>query len=195
MFRFRPLTLATEKIVGVFAALRNFFAKLGQAKEVRLKNDLRRFEEEKQRLGPDFKVSPATEQTLKEEERQVFGVKQLVEALPSDMPPAFYFDKLVETLQTLGRTSSSLDVGKIYVFKYIARSKGWYDVFPVSIIVDKHSYGVRGYNYHWERYMNYIQNPYREYRYDRFDSIFYEVKQHELQYVLQIKTFLPVFNR
>lgn len=191
-FKFKPLSYATERIVGVFAAIRIFFSKLGEAKKATLDKEIKQVEEQK-RLG--IPVSPATIAQIEEDKKQVYGIKQLVDALPPGMPQQYYFDKLVETLQALGRTESAMEEKKIYVFKYIAETKGWYDVFPVSIIVNKTKTGVRGYNYHWEKYMNYIQNPYRNYNYSRFDSQFYRIEKHELEYVLKIKTFLPIFNR
>lgn len=191
-FRFKPLSFATEKIVGVFASLRIFFSKLGEAKRATIDREIEQVEEQ-QRQG--IPVSPGTLAQIEEDKKQVYGIKELVDALPPGMPQQYYFDKLVEVLQALGRTETAMEEKKIYVFKYIAETKGWYDVFPVSVIVNKTKTGVRGYNYHWEKYMNYIQNPYRNYNYSRFDSQFYRIEKHELEYVLKINTFLPIFNR
>jgi hypothetical protein len=191
-FRFKPLSFATEKIVGVFASLRIFFSKLGAAKRATVEREIAEVEEQQRKGIP---VSPGTLAQVEEDKKQVLGIKELVESLPQGMPQAYYFDKLVETLQVLGRTETAMEEKKIYVFKYIAETKGWYDVFPVSVIVNKTKTGVRGYNYHWEKYMNYIQNPYRNYNYSRFDSQFYRIESHELEYVLKINTFLPIYNR
>jgi hypothetical protein len=191
-FGFKPLSFATEKIVGVFAALRIFFSKLGAAKRSAVDREIQQIEDQKS-LG--FPISPTRIAQIEKDKKDVYGVKELVESLPPGMDQEYYFNALVDTLQALGRTESTIEEKKIYVFKYIAESKGWYDVFPVSVIVNKTRTGVRGYNYHWEKYMNYIQNPYRNYNYSRFDSQFYRVEQHELEYVLKINTFLPIFNR
>jgi len=191
-FRFKPLSYATEKIVGVFAAVRIFFSKLGEAKRATLDREIEQVEEQ-QRQG--IPISPGTLAQIEEDKKQVYGIKELVESLPPGMPQQYYFDKLIEALQALGRTETAMEEKKIYVFKYIAETKGWYDVFPVSVIVNRTRTGVRGYNYHWEKHMNYIQNPYRNYNYSRFDSQFYRVEKHELEYVLKINTFLPIFNR
>jgi hypothetical protein len=188
---FRAISFTAQKVVGTFALLRNFFDKIGEAKQATVTRQRQQFEEEKQ-TSPA--ISAVTEQQIQKEEQDVFGVKNLVDSLPPKMPQAFYFDKLIETLAALGRTEETFEQGKIYVFKYIAKSKGWYDVFPVAIMVSSTGNNLKGYNYHWERYMNYIQNPYRTYNLDRFESRFYEVKPHELKYVLQIPTFLPIYN-
>ena len=188
---FRAISFATEKVVGTFALLRNFFEKIGESKQERIKRQIDQY----QAAGTDYPTSSVTLDAIEQERKDVFGVKELVDSLPPNMPQAFYFDKLIETLAALGRTQQVFERGKIYVFKYIAKSKGWYDVFPVAIIVDESPKGLRGYNYHWEKYMNYIQNPYRNYNLNRFESQFYEVKPYELKYVLQIPTFLPIYNR
>lgn len=188
---FRAISFATEKVVGTFALLRNFFEKIGESKQERIKRQIDQY----QAAGTDYPTSSVTLDAIEQERKDVFGVKELVDSLPPNMPQAFYFDKLIETLAALGRTQQVFERGKIYVFKYIAKSKGWYDVFPVAIIVDDGPKGLRGYNYHWEKYINYIQNPYRNYNLNRFESQFYEVKPYELKYVLQIPTFLPIYNR
>ena len=192
---FRALSFTAEKVVGTFALLRNFFEKIGDAKQSAVERKRRQQQISQEVGGPSYVESPVTIEEINREEKDVLGVKNLVESLPPNMPQQFYFDKLIETLAALGRTQQGFEEGKIYVFKYIATSKGWYDVFPVAIMVDVQGRGVRGYNYHWEKYMNYIQNPYRNYNYARFESQFYEVKPYELKYVLQIPIFLPIYNR
>lgn len=191
---FRALSFATEKVVGTFALLRNFFEKVGDAKQVSVQRKRRQQQINQEVAGVTHGPSQVTTNELQREEQDIFGVKNLVESLPPNMPQQFYFDKLIETLAALGRTQQGFEEGKIYVFRYIATSKGWYDVFPVAIMVDVQNKGLRGYNYHWEKYMNYIQNPYRNYNYSRFESQFYEVKPYELKYVLKIPTFLPIYN-
>jgi hypothetical protein len=192
---FRALSFTAEKVVGTFALLRNFFEKIGDAKQSAVERRRRQQQIAQEVGGSTYIKSPVTTEELDREEKDVLGVKKLVESLPPNMPQQFYFDKLIETLAALGRTQQGFEEGKIYVFKYIATTKGWYDVFPVAIMVDVQGRGVRGYNYHWEKYMNYIQNPYRNYNYARFESQFYEVRPHELKYVLQIPIFLPIYNR
>ncbi|MFN9115314.1 MAG: hypothetical protein ACK5XN_35105 [Bacteroidota bacterium] len=192
---FRALSFTAEKVVGTFALLRNFFEKVGDAKQATVERKRKQQQINQEVSGSTYTPSQVTLDELRREEQDVFGVKNLVESLPPRMPQQFYFDKLIETLAALGRTQQVFEEGKIYVFKYIATSKGWYDVFPVAIMVDVQGRGLRGYNYHWEKYMNYIQNPYRNYNYARFESQFYEIKPHELKYVLQIPIFLPIYNR
>jgi hypothetical protein len=192
---FRALSFTAEKVVGTFALLRNFFEKVGDAKQAAVERKRRQQQINQEVSGSTYAPSQVTIDELRKEEQDVFGVKNLVESLPPRMPQQFYFDKLIETLAALGRTEQVFEEGKIYVFRYIATSKGWYDVFPVAIMVDVQGRGVRGYNYHWEKYINYIQNPYRNYNYARFESQFYEIKPHELKYVLQIPIFLPIYNR
>ena len=216
---FRALSFTAEKVVGTFALLRNFFEKVGDAKQATVERKRKQQQINQEVSGSTYAPSQVTLDELRREEQDVFGVKNLVESLPPRMPQQFYFDKLIETLAALDRTQQErlmfqltyqnkietlaaldrtqqvFEEGKIYVFKYIATSKGWYDVFPVAIMVDVQGRGLRGYNYHWEKYMNYIQNPYRNYNYARFESQFYEIKPHELKYVLQIPIFLPIYNR
>lgn len=124
---------------------------------------------------------------------QLYAVEELVDALPRGKSPHYYWPKLVEVLQRLGRQEESIEVGKYYTFKYWARTRGkYFDLYPVSIIIDKKPSRVLGINLHWRNAPQYVESIYRNYNYSGFQSRLYEIKEWELEHVMKIATFCPI---
>jgi hypothetical protein len=149
---------------------------------------------EKEEKKPVSIVQSTTDKERRIRDRQqLYSIKELADSLPPGKSPNFYWDKLVETLQNLGRQEESLELGKYYTFKYWAKTKGkYFDLYPVSIIIDKGAFKVLGVNLHWKYAPQYIESMYRNYNYSGFQSRFYEIKEWELEDVLRIQTFYPI---
>lgn len=124
---------------------------------------------------------------------QLYAVEELVDALPRGKSPHYYWPKLVEVLQRLGRQEESIEVGKYYTFKYWAKTRGkYFDLYPVSVIIDKQPLKVLGINLHWQNAPQYVESMYRFYKYSGFKSRLYEIKEWELDHVMRIATFCPI---
>lgn len=137
--------------------------------------------------------SNVTKERWIRERAQLYSIKELADSLPPGKSPTFYQRKLIETLQNLNRQEESLEVGKYYTFKYWAKTKGkYFDVHPVSIIIQKSGFNVLGINLHWKNAPQYVESMYRTYDYSGFQSRFYEIKEWELEDVMRIATFYPV---
>jgi hypothetical protein len=162
---------------------------IGRAKRLK-------FEKDQAQIRPDVggtSLSNTTKEELVRRGQQLYSVKELVERMPSGKSPDYYWDKLVEVLQNLGRQEETLEVGKYYTFKYWAKTRGkYFDVYPVSIIVDKKMHHLMGVNLHWRDAPQYVESMYRNYVYSGFQSRFYEIKEWELEYVLRLQTFYPI---
>jgi hypothetical protein len=170
----------------------NFGSILGRAKRRKLEKEEKQLEYLRQQKRP-FVESNADKERRVRERKQIYSVQELVESLPTGKNQQYYWERLVETLQDLGRTGETLEVGKYYTFKYWAKTKGkYFDVYPVSIIVKKDMHTILGVNLHWKNAPNYVESMYRSYIYSGFQSMFYEIKEWELEYVMRLPTFLPV---
>ena len=137
-------------------------------------------------------LSNTTKEELIRRGEQLYSVQELIEKMPSGKSPHYYWDKLVQVLQNLGRQEETLEIGKYYTFKYWAKTKGkYFDLYPVSLIVKKDMHHLMGVNLHWRNAPEYVESMYRNYIYSGFQSRFYEIKEWELEYVLQLPTFMP----
>lgn len=141
--------------------------------------------------------SPTLSNTTKEElirrGEQLYSVQELIEKMPSGKSSHYYWDKLVGVLQNLGRQEETLEIGKYYTFKYWAKTRGkYFDLYPVSIIISKDMHHLMGVNLHWRNAPQYVESMYRNYIYSGFQSRFYEIKEWELDYVMQLPTFFPI---
>jgi hypothetical protein len=197
---FKPLTKQAQRLWGIFGTIRKWFLGQTKSKENKFKQEEQeiQFEEEqlKKRGARDYIFDRLNErkEELQQQKDEFYSFKNLVDTLPKNQSPVFYFDALLDILAKMGRTEETMEVGKIYTFKYIARTKGqWYDVHPVSLIIEKGKTYWRGVNYHWERNPEYIESPIRTYSFIGMQSLFYRIKQEELEYVLRIPSFYPVF--
>lgn len=179
------LSRSTQWVLKWIEANIKFGGLIGRAKRSAL-------EKQEKYPVPDVGSSVTKEQLLKERS-QLYSIKELADSLPPGKSQNFYWDKLIETLQNLGRQSETIQVGKYYTFKYWAVTKGkYFDLYPVSIIIDKRAYTVLGVNLHWKNAPQYVESMYRTYKYSRFQSRFYEIKEWELEDVMRIATFYPI---
>lgn len=169
-----------------------FSSSVGKAKRNVFEAAQKRLENLKELGTRLFETNAQKEERLRRRE-QLYAVKELVEKMPTGKSPNFYWDKLVETLQNLGRQEESLEIGKYYTFKYWAKTRGkYFDVYPVSIIISKEPRHVLGVNMHWKNAPEYVESMYRNYVYSGFKSRFYEIKDYELEYVMRLPTFYPI---
>lgn len=169
-----------------------FSSAVGKAKRNVFEAAQNRLENLKQLGQRIFETNAQKEERIRKRE-QLYAVKDLVEKMPTGKSPNFYWDKLVETLQNLGRQEESLEIGKYYTFKYWAKTRGkYFDLYPVSIIIGKDAHHVLGVNMHWKNAPQYVESMYRNYVYSGFKSRFYEIKDYELEYVMQLPTFYPI---
>lgn len=198
----KPLSNIARKIWGIFLELKAIFSNIGKAQEEAFKVEEKQieFEEEKiikyssekKCLSEDIKKKKLNLQKQKEE---FYTFKTLLDNLPPNKTPDYYFNLLIRILKELDREEVNMQIGKLYTFKYVATTEGkWYDIHPVSIITSKFDNGWKGLNYHWERNPEYIENPIRSYVFTGVRSRFYNIKMHELEYILQLPTFRPIFN-
>lgn len=168
-----------------------FGSLIGRAKQRKLERTEENIKLQQQK--PGFLESNATKEARIRQREQLYSIKELVDSLPSNKNQAFYWEKLIETLQNLGRTEETMEIGKYYTFKYWAKTKGkYFDVYPVSIIIGKGMHNILGVNLHWKNAPQFVESMYRNYVYSGFQSKFYEIKEWELEYVMKINTFLPI---
>lgn len=170
----------------------NFFGKLADAKSRKLKQDEDRLiylsKQQKRPLEefPEYKG-------IKEEKEKINKIKELSENIPSGYDPNYYFKALITVLSTMNRTEEGLDLNQIYTFKYIGRTPEWYDLNPVVLITNVNGVHFEGINFHWRDFgAQFVESPYRKYRFDRMQSKFYRIMPDELNYVLKIPTFYPI---
>jgi hypothetical protein len=185
----------------VFTLLRNLFTKEARA----IENDLNQWQDSIYKDRDRLKNTPGApgylndqlnqqQEQLDREREQYYQVINAVKALPSGRSRFFYFDALISILEAAGRSEELLDEGKIYTFKYIAKTPGkWYDLHPVSIIVARKGNEMAGINYHWENQPQYQESPFRTYLYSRIVSGAYRIERHELEEILKLDTFYPMF--
>jgi hypothetical protein len=179
------LSRSTQWILKWINANIKFGSILGRAKR-------RALEKQEQYPGPEIRSSSTKEQ-LFNQRSQLYSIKELADSLPPGKSQNYYWDKLIETLQNLGRQSETFQVGKYYTFKYWAKTKGkYFDLYPVSIIIDRQPFSVLGVNLHWKNAPQYVESMYRTYNYTGFQSRFYEIKEWELEDVMRIATFYPI---
>jgi hypothetical protein len=168
-----------------------FGSLIGRAKQKKLLRDEENLKLQQQK--PGFLESNVTKEKRIRQREQLNSIKELVDSLPSGKSQSFYWERLIETLQRLGRTEETLEVGKYYTFKYWAKTRGkYFDVYPVSIILTKKMHSILGVNLHWKNAPQYVESMYRSYIYSGFQSKFYEIKEWELEDVMKINTFLPI---
>jgi hypothetical protein len=180
------LNAGARMALSAVQTLRKFFSRLGKASETRIKVILDNFK----KADPTVVFPPS----ILEETDEYYAVKNFVEKLPPNLSPPQYFNLAIELLQKLGRGEEALDRHGLYTFKYIAVTKGkYYDVFPVILLTSADRSYYRGFNFHWERAPQYVESVYRNYNFSRVQSKFYRIKPHELEYFLQIPTFLPIY--
>lgn len=179
------ISRTTQWILKWIEANVQFGSLIGRAK--------RRALEREEKKPPSKIQSSVSKERWIRERKQLYSIKELADSLPPGKSPNFYWDKLIETLQNLGRQEESMELGKYYTFKYWARTKGkYFDLYPVSIIIKKEAFHVLGVNFHWKNAPQYVESMYRNYHYGRFQSRFYEIKEWELEDVLRIQTFYPI---
>lgn len=192
------LDSAARAALGTMQSLRGFFSRLGKASE----NRLQRISEQLKSLVAKDEAAGITRQSvaisqvesLKKESDNFYAVKNFVEKLPPGLTPPQYFNLSLELLRKLGRAEEAMDMHGIYTFKYVAVTKGkYYDVFPVIMFNSVGSTYYRGLNFHWERAPQYVESVNRTYSFSRIQSRFYKIKPHELEYFLQIPTFMPIY--
>lgn len=184
MFK-NAISRSTQWVLRWIEANIQFGSLIGRAKRLALEK-----EEKKPKI--DIQSNVTKERRIRERE-QLYSIKELADSLPPGKSPDFYWEKLVETLQNLGRQEESLEIGKYYTFKYWAKTKGkYFDLYPVSIILNKEAFHVFGVNLHWRNAPQYVESMYRNYDYSRFQSRFYEIKEWELEDVMRIQTFYPI---
>jgi hypothetical protein len=192
------LNSVARAALGTMQSLRGFFSRLGRASETRL-----------QRISDQLKTLVAKDEAAgishpsisvyevdrhKKENDEFYVVKNFVEKLPPGLTPPQYFNLVLELLRKLGRAEEAMDMHGIYTFKYVAATKGkYYDVFPVIMLNSVSSTYYRGFNFHWERAPQYVESVIRTYNFSRIQSRFYRIKPHELEYFLQIPTFMPIY--
>jgi hypothetical protein len=182
---------ATSWVLKWIDANIQFGSIIGRAKRNKLEREEKLIKEQQQK--PTFAEYNVTKETRIRQRKQLYSIKELVESLPEGKSQSYYWDLLVETLQNLGRTEETLEIGKYYTFKYWAKTRGkYFDVFPVSIIVKKGMRTILGVNLHWRNAPQYVESMYRTYIYSGFQSKFYEIKEWELEDVMKINTFLPI---
>lgn len=180
------LNSAARIALSAVQTLRNFFSRLGKASETRIKTILDNFT----KVDPTAVIPPS----ILDETDEYYAVKNFVEKLPPNLNPPQCFNLAIELLQKLGRAEEAMDSHGIYTFKYIAVTKGkYYDLFPVMLLTNTGRSYYRGFNFHWERAPQYVESVHRTYNFARIQSKFYRIKPHELEYFLQIPTFLPIY--
>jgi hypothetical protein len=194
----RRMSNIAKAAFGTMQALKGFFSRLGKASETRLQ----RLSDQLKNITDRLKASGQEEpraiirqvDELKEESDEFYAIKNFVEKMPPGLSPPQYFNLVLELLRKLGRAEEAMDPHGLYTFKYIAKTKGkYYDVFPVIMVTSGHSVYFKGFNFHWERAPEYVESVNRTYLYSGLQSKFYRIKPHELEYFLQIPTFLPIF--
>jgi len=192
------LNSVAKVALGTMQSLRGFFSRLGKASESRL-----------ERISDQLKTLVSKSQTVdnspipasiylvdnfKKESDEFYAVKNFVDKLPPGLTPPQYFNIVLELLRKLGRAEEAMDMHGLYTFKYVAVTKGkYYDVFPVIMLNSVSSTYYRGFNFHWERAPQYVESVNRTYSFSRIQSRFYRIKPHELEYSLQIPTFMPIY--
>lgn len=197
----RLFNSVTQKVWGVFSILRNLFTKKARAEEQYL-NDrqksilIEREKLEKNDKGPRYLLDLLNKEQkdLDADKNDFYQVINAIRALPPGGSRFFYFEALIKILSLAGRAEEILDVGKIYTFKYVAKTPGkWYDLHPVSLILDRNKGLIQGINYHWENQPQYNESPFRTYNPGRRATFGYRIEPHELEEVLKLDTFYPIF--
>jgi hypothetical protein len=193
-FPMRMSNLAKQAF-GTMQAIKGFFSRLGKASEVRLQGLLDKFTTIAKKSGENVPRAVVEEiESLKQESEEYYAIKNFVEQMPLGLTPPQYFNLVLELLRKLGRAEEAMEPNCLYTFKYRAKTKGkYYDVFPVIMLNSIQPLHYRGFNFHWERAPEYVESVYRTYSFGGVQSRFYKIKPHELEYFLQIPTFMPIF--
>jgi hypothetical protein len=191
----RKLSNLAKAAFGTMQALKGFFSRLGKASEIRIQRVLEQLNILKRRQGDSPSRAVIDDLIkIKEEADEFYAIKNFVENMPPGLSPPQYFDLILDVLRKLNRAEEAMDDNGLYTFKYIAKTEGkYYDVFPVIMLTNKSGLYFRGFNFHWERAPEYVESVYRTYLYGSVQSRFYRIYPHELEYFLQIPTFMPIF--
>lgn len=197
----RLVNSIARRVWGIFSILRNLFTKEARAIENDLNDRQIVILEDRERIQ-DLPSPPGylndrldqQQEELDKEREDFYQVINLIKALPPGRSRFFYFESLIRILSSAGRAEEVLDEGKIYTFKYLAKTPGkWYDLHPVSLIVDSRGNDISGINYHWENQPQYQESPFRTYIRQRIVTDAYRIERHELEAVLALDTFYPMF--
>jgi hypothetical protein len=194
----RKMDIIARAAFGTMQALKGFFSRLGKAGEIRLQRLSDQLEALTTRIRNAGQEEPVAiidqVEKLKEETDEFYAIKNFVEKLPQGLTQPQYFNLVLELLKKLGRAENAMDLHGLYTFKYIAKTKGkYYDVFPVIMLNSIHSVYFKGFNFHWERAPEYVESVHRTYLFSGMQSQYYRIKPHELEYFLQIPTFMPIY--
>jgi len=192
------LTPVGKAALSAMQSVRKFFSRLGKASETRLtrlSDQLQKLVDRNEAAGvAQPSISVFEVENLKKETDEYYAVKNFLEKLPPGMNPPQCFNLTLDLLRKLGRAEEAMDLNGLYTFKYTAITKGkYYDVFPVIMLTSVGSTYYRGFNFHWERAPQYVESVNRTYNFSRIQSRFYRIKPHELEYFLQIPTFMPIY--
>jgi hypothetical protein len=168
-----------------------FGSMIGRAKRSQLEKEEKQVE--RSVSSGTYYESPTKKEDRVRRKKDLYSIKELADSLPPGESPNFYWERLVRTLQNLGRQEETIEVGKYYTFKYWAKTEGkYFDLYPVSFIISKSAFYVLGINYHWKNAPQYVESMYRRYDYSQFYTRGYEIKEWELEDVLRIATFYPI---
>lgn len=197
----RILDSVARKIWGIFGLLRRLFTKEAQAEENRIRQEEQFIISEHERIRstpgvPAYVVDDLDrrEEDLNNKKNQFYSVINLINDLPKDRSRFFYYEALIDILAKAGRAEQIAMDGKIYTFKYIARTPGkWYDLHPVSVIIGTEKGIIKGVNYHWQNAPQYQESPIRSYTAYGLQTYLYRIERHELEAVLGLNTFYPIY--
>jgi hypothetical protein len=185
------LSNIAERAWGAVSKILSLFGRLADAKRRKIDADEQRivYLAKQQKRDPeefvDYKAA------IKEKEK-INKLEELSKNIPSGYDPNYYFKLLIGVLATEGRTADSFQLNQIYTFKYIAKSGEWYDLNPLILVTSASGSYFEGINFHWRSAPQYVQSPFRKYRFDRVQSKLYRIEPSELNYVLRIPTFYPI---
>lgn len=191
-----------KKIWGVFGLLRRLFVKEARAEENNIDREESQIvlEEESIRRRPNVPTYVINDiedrkRRLNERRKDFYTVKNLIQQLPKNRSRFFYFDALIDILGKAGRAEQIPIDGNIYTFRYIAKTRGkWYDLHPVSVMLGNDKGLIQGLNYHWQNAPQYQESPIRTYTSYGIQTYLYRIERHELEAVLSLDTFYPMYR-
>ncbi len=178
---------------GAVSKILSLFGKLADAKRRKIDSDEQRIVFLAKQQGRDPEEFVDYKAARKEKEK-INKLEELSKNIPSGYDPNYYFKLLIGVLATEGRTADSFQLNEIYTFKYIGKTPDFYDMNPVTLVTSASGSYFEGINFHWKDLAgsNYVESPFRKYRFDRVQSKLYRIEPSELNYVLRIPTFYPV---
>lgn len=176
---------------GAVSKILSLFGRLADAKRRKIDADEQRivFIAKQQGRDPEEFVDY---KTARKEKEKINKLEELSKNIPSGYDPNYYFKLLIGVLATEGRTADSFQLNEIYTFKYIGRTPDWYDLNPVVLVTNASGLYFEGINFHWRDAPQYVESPFRKYRFNRVQSKLYRIEPSELDYVLRIPTFYPI---